>query len=107
MVSAAVGCDITLTGKNAELIVDGTNKKIFTFDVDRNGNTLYEIANTPPDTHGPAGDHFQHYYDIFTCFVKKFEFSPGEALTGPSPGGPAPSPALCGGVRLGTMKEDL
>lgn len=109
-VSAAVGCDITLTGTKAELIVDrtkenGTNEKIFTFDVDQ--NTLYEIANTPPDTHESNGDHFHHYYDIFTSFVKKFEFSPGEALTGPSPGGPAPSPALCGGVRLGTMKEPL
>ena len=106
-VSAAVGCDITLTGTKAELIVADTNASIFTFDVDPNGNTLYEIANTPPDTHGSAEDHFQHYYDIFTSFFPKFIFSPGEAHTGPSPEFPGPSPALCGGVRLGTMTNNL
>jgi hypothetical protein len=104
-VSAAVGCDIRLTGSKAELVVAGTCKTIFTFNADPTGSTHYEIANTPPDTHVPVygEDHFQHYYDLFTVRVPKFKFRPPP----PPPGQPAPSPALCGEVRLGQMRHNL
>jgi|SRR5215470_2580765 len=100
MLSAAVGCDIRLRGCVAKLDAGAGN--VFTFNVDPTGNTLYEIANTPPDTHVPATceDHFQHYYEIFTTHVPKYKFSPMPGVTGPSP-------ALCGSVRLGQMRNDL
>jgi hypothetical protein len=99
--AAAVGCDIRLTGNEAKLCVVGTNITKFTFVVDPTGNTLYEIANTPPDTHVPAlgEDHFQHYYEIFNPpLPTKFKFSPRPSVKGPSP-------ALCGGVRLGQRTD--
>jgi hypothetical protein len=101
-VSAAVGCDIRLQGTKAELVVKDTGVPIFTFEVDPSGRTLYEIANTPPDTHKPAAgeDHFQHYYEIFTASVPKFKFKPKSAP-------PGPSPALCGAIRLGQMTGEL
>jgi len=101
-ISAAVGCDITFNGPKPELVVADTNASIFTFDVDPDGHTLYEIANTPPDTYvpEPGEDHFQHYYEIFTSYLPKYKFSPGSGVTGPSP-------ALCGAVRLGKMGDDL
>ena len=101
-VSAAVGCDIRLRGAMAELVVKDTGTPIFTFDVDPEGKTLYEIANTPADTHKPAPgeDHFQHYYDLFHKDVKKFKFKLKSAT-------PGPSPALCGEIRLGQLGDDL
>lgn len=102
MVSAAVGCDIRLTGSNANLFAN--TDIIFRFNVDPTGNTLYEIANTPPDTDVQGEDHFQHYYELFEPPLSenlRFQFRPKPAsleVTGPSP-------ALCGGVRLGTRTD--
>jgi hypothetical protein len=108
MVSAAVGCDIRLTGTKWKLVVEGASTPKFIFDVDPTGNTFYEIANTPPDTHVPAQDedHFQHYYEIFNPQIPanmKYKFSPKRASMAVM----GPSPALCGGVRLGKRMGNL
>lgn len=100
-VASAIACDINLTGAGAKLKTDA-GVQIFNFKAEE--NTLYDFANTPPDTHVPAPsvneDHFQHYYDMFTTRVPKFHFKE------PNPD-PAPRPALCGATGLGQFPNSL
>jgi len=99
-VAAGMGCDITLTGAGASLVVADTGVEIFPFTAEE--NTLYDFANTPPDTHpfSPNEEHFLHYYEMFTASVPKFHFRQ-------SPLDPAPSPALCGEAGLGQFPNSL
>lgn len=112
-VAAVVGCDIADNGEGATLRAgDGTD--IFSFV--NEPNTMYEIANTPPDIIGDdhrksqAGrkhghgrephlvpdDHFQHYYELF----KPNKPSPIFHLRAPD-ATPDPDPAVCGTIMFG------
>jgi hypothetical protein len=102
--AAAIGCDIELNnGGSATLRFDNTGEDIFDFAIDPSGNTLYEIVNTPPDTHvpGTGEEHFICYYDMFTAAVPKFHFEAQGLLA------PGPSPALCGATGLGQFPNPL
>jgi hypothetical protein len=101
-VAAAIACDIKLSGDFAKLKVADNGIQVFKFEADTTGNTLYDFANTPPDTHifNPAEEHFLHYYDMFTTRVPEFHFRE------PNPQ-PAPRPALCGATGLGQFPNSL
>jgi len=101
-VAGVIGCDIQVNSGNAKLIGADPSQPIFTFE--SNPDLLYEFSNSPPDTAGP-GDHFDHYYDIFTRQPPaKFGFE-NPAAAGPSP--PGPNPALCGKIYLSQFDGSL
>jgi hypothetical protein len=101
-VAAAIACDIRLSGDFATLKVADNGVEVFKFRADATGNTLYDFANTSPDTHvfNAAEEHFLHYYDMFTANVPKFHFRE------PNPQ-PAPRPALCGATGLSEFPNSL
>lgn len=104
-VAGVIGCDIQVNAGNAKLIGADPTQPIFTFE--SNPDLLYEFSNSPPDTAG-AGDHFDHYYDIFTRQppVKfGFENPPSAGPSGPS--APGPNPALCGKIYLSQFDGSL
>ena len=112
-IAGVTGLDIEIDGGSVSLKVKNTDADIFRFKRPNQplaGNTIFEIANTPPDVflhpvHGhEEHDHFQFYYDLFTrenIPRPRFSF---EKLDGPAP---APFPRLCGKGGVGLREEPL
>jgi len=118
-IAGVTGCDISIRGGSVTL-KDQADSDIFRFKIDGAPvppNTIFEIANTPPDvlldqnsTHGHVAhddlhsDHFQFYYNLFepqNTPRPKFGF---ESALDTAPG---PDPRLCGKAQVGLRTDPL